>query len=252
VPRFTIEYAAYAVESSGMKLGGDSEPNVVAKVEGRDGYYEIRLPEGSYGLVSGVTLPLLEGDQTFRFWAETPGNTKLDFMEVKKGNPGVIKNFVWNLRAGHAASFVASPSYGAVLTIADGQELVKNQPVRSLNAENSALARVLVTLTPRSRLIDGTEGRVLNRSIPLGETSGRGATLRDIPLAVYEIAAKLLLPDGTERDLRVATGPPEASHDGTNRTFRWQSAVVFDFVAVGPAASEAERNGARLTIGESR
>lgn len=252
VPRFTIEYAAYAVESSGVRFGGDSEPNVVAKVEGRDGYYEIRLPEGSFGLVSGVTLPLLEGHQTFRFWAETPGATKLDFLEVRKGSPGVIKNFVWNLRSGGAASFVASPNYGASLTIADVQELVNNLATHTLNAGNPTLSRVSVTLTPRSPLIDGTEGRVLNRSIPLAETAGRGAVLRDIPFAVYEVAAKLSLPDGTERELRVATGTPESSPDGTSRTYRWQMAVVIDFVAVGTAASEAERNGARLVIGETR
>jgi len=252
VPRFTIEYAAYAVGSDGVRLDSELEPNVVAKIDGRDGYYEIRLPEGSYGLVSGVTLPLLEGSQTFRFWAETPGTRKLDFMEVRKGNPGVIKNFVWNLRSGDAASFVASPHYGASLTILDTPELLKNVATRSLAADNPPGTRIAVTLTPRGRLIDGTEGRVLNRVLALADAAGRGATLRDIPFAIYEVSAKLVLPDGATRDLRVASGAPEVSADGTNRTYRWQQSATIDFVAIGTAASEAERNSARLAIGEAR
>jgi len=171
---------------------------------------------------------------------------------VRKGNPGVIKNFVWNLRSGGAASFVASPNYGASLTIADAPELVKNVATRSLAAENPPGARVVVTLTPRGRLIDGTEGRVLNRVLTLHETSGRGAALRDIPFALYEVAVKLVQPDGTSRDLRVASGAPEVSADGTNRTYRWQPTATIDFVAVGTAASEAGRNSARLVIGEAR
>jgi hypothetical protein len=252
VPRFTIEYAAYAVGSDGVRLDSEVEPNVVAKIDGRDGYYEIRLPEGSYGLVSGVTLPLLEGSQTFRFWAETPGTRKLDFMEVRKGNPGVIKNFVWNLRSGDAASFVASPHYGASLTISDAAELVGNVATRSLAAVNLPGTRVAVALTPRSRLIDGTEGRVLNRVFALADASGRGVTLHDIPFAVYEVLAKLVLPDGTTRDLHLASGAPEISADGANRTYRWQRSATIDFVAIGTAASETERNSARFAIGEAR
>lgn len=49
-------------------------------------------------------------------------------MELRKGKRGVIKNFVWNLRSGDAASFVASPNHGASLTFADTPELVKNMP----------------------------------------------------------------------------------------------------------------------------
>jgi hypothetical protein len=252
VPRFTIEYAAYAVENQAMRLDVDTAPNVVAKVDGRDGYYEIRLPEGSYGLVSGVTLPLIDGHQTFRFWAETPGTTRLDFLEVRKGNPGVIKNFVWNLRSGGAASFVASANFGGSLTIVEATELVKNVATLTLAARNPAGARVSMTLTPRSPLIDGTEGRVLTRVIPIQAIAGRAATLRDIPFAVYEIAARIELPDGTSRDLHVAIGAPGISADGMNRTYQWQQSATIDFVAIGTAASEAERNAARLVIGESR
>jgi len=250
VPRFTIEYAAYTVGSDGVRLTDEAEPNAVAKVEGRDGYYEIRLPEGSYGLVSGVTLPLLEGSQTFRFWAETPGVTKLDFLEVEKGSPGVIKNFVWNLRSGGAAAFVASPNCGAALTIADVPELVKNVATRSLAAVYPARSRVVMTFTPRSRLIDGTEGRVLNKTVLLSDLGGSGATLRDIPFAVYEVSARLFLPEGTERVLRVASGPPDTSPDGVNRTFRWQPSALVDFVAAGSAMGRQERDGVRLYLGD--
>jgi hypothetical protein len=115
IPRFTIEYAAYVLDDEGrLRLDGSTPPNAVGQIEGRDGYYELRLPEGSYGVVSSVSLPLLEGRQTFRFWAENESLSALDFLEVEKGNPGVVKNFVWNLRGpGGAATFVATPHYGA-------------------------------------------------------------------------------------------------------------------------------------------
>lgn len=245
VPRFTIEYAAYEAGKDGVRMSSKGEPNAVAQVEGRDGYYEIRLPEGSFGLVSGVTLPLLEGKQTFRFWAETPGLTRLDFLEIERGNPGVIKNFVWNVRLGGAAAFVASPHYGASLTVVDMPELVRNIPTRSLASAHPPRSRVLMTFTPRGRLIDATEGRVLNKWLALPDLGGRGATLRDIPFAIYEISARLVGADGSESPLRIATGPMESSADGMNRTFRWQASVVVDFV---PLASD-ESMGGRSSLG---
>lgn len=252
VPRFTIEYAAYAVGPDGLRLTREGGPNVVARVEGTDGYYEIRLPEGSFGLVSGVTLPLLDGHQTFRFGADAPWASRLDFFEIAKGNPGVVKNFVWNLRPDGAAVFVASPHYGAALAVSDLPELVNNAATRTLEAVYPPHSRVMMTFLPMGRLIDGTEGRVLNKSVPLSDLGSRDGTLRDIPFAVYEVSARLLLPDGGVRELRVASGPSDTSHDGMNRTFRWQASVLMDFVPATFAQGEADRRAARLYIGEAR
>lgn len=59
VPRFTIEYAAYEAGSDGVRPDSEVEPNVVAKIDGHDGYYEIRLPEGSADS-SWMRLPVAE------------------------------------------------------------------------------------------------------------------------------------------------------------------------------------------------
>lgn len=69
VPLVTIEHAAHAVGGNGVLIDGDAERNVAVKVDGRNGSHEIRLPERSYGLAPGVTLPLLGGGQTSRFRA---------------------------------------------------------------------------------------------------------------------------------------------------------------------------------------
>jgi hypothetical protein len=118
-------------------------------------------------------------------------------------------------------------------------ELVENQSTRLLVQSHPASTRIVVTFVPRSPLIDGTQGRTLQRGLTVGELGGPRAVLRDIPLAVYEIAARLVTRDGAETPLRVALTPPVAGADRSNRRLAGAASVEVDFTAVGFTGSDS-------------
>jgi hypothetical protein len=94
LPAFTIEFAGYDIVSQPLEELNGGDPNMIGRVNGQDGYYEIRLPDGSFGFVASVIIPTSDGLRRFPLKAED-GPTSLDYVEVNRGNEGVIKNLIW-------------------------------------------------------------------------------------------------------------------------------------------------------------
>ncbi|MBL4575623.1 MAG: hypothetical protein JKY51_05945 [Opitutaceae bacterium] len=95
LPSFTIEFAGYDIATQSLNTLNGDEPNLIGRVKGKDGYYEIRLPEGSFGFVASVIIPMADGFRRFPLRAEDEGNSQLDYVEVTRRHEGVIKNLIW-------------------------------------------------------------------------------------------------------------------------------------------------------------
>jgi hypothetical protein len=95
LPSFTIEFAGYDIVSQPLESLNGGDPNLIGRVNGKDGYYEIRLPDGSFGFVASVIIPTADGLRRFPLKEEDADHTNLDYVEVNHSNEGVIKNLIW-------------------------------------------------------------------------------------------------------------------------------------------------------------
>lgn len=97
VDRFTIEFVGYNIDDARPSIDGRgiADPNLIGRVKGRDGYYEIRLPDGSFGFAAHITIPTDGGPKSYPL--RTAGDRQtIDYIEVQRNSRGVIKNMVWD------------------------------------------------------------------------------------------------------------------------------------------------------------
>lgn len=105
VPQFTMEVVGYNVDAKNPRIDGRQfeEPNLIGRYVGRDGYYEIRLPEGSFGFAASITITTSAGPKKYPLRAEGERQT-IDFIEVQRTGDGVVKNMIWDPDAGEIKS----------------------------------------------------------------------------------------------------------------------------------------------------
>lgn len=110
VPQFTMEVIGYNIDSKNPRIEGRQfeEPNLIGRYVGRDGYYEIRLPEGSFGFAASITINTSAGPRSYPLRAEGERQT-IDFIEVQRTGDGVVKNLIWDPSAGEIKSGVSAP-----------------------------------------------------------------------------------------------------------------------------------------------
>jgi hypothetical protein len=97
VKEFTIEFVGYNIDSDDPRIDGRAiaDPNLIGRVTGRDGYYEIRLPDGSFGFAASVSVPTESGPKRFPLRSVEERQT-IDYIEVRRGGEGVVKNMIWD------------------------------------------------------------------------------------------------------------------------------------------------------------
>ncbi len=97
VKDFTIEFVGYNIDSDDPRIDGRAiaDPNLIGRVNGRDGYYEIRLPDGSFGFAASVSIPTEGGAKRFPLRSADERQT-IDYIEVQRNGEGVVKNMVWD------------------------------------------------------------------------------------------------------------------------------------------------------------
>lgn len=100
VLQFTIEIVAYNIDQKNPRIDGRAlgEPNLVGRFNGREGYYEIRLPDGSFGFAATITIPGKDGPKRFPLRAAGDRQT-IDYIEVQRSGEGVVKNLIWDPNA---------------------------------------------------------------------------------------------------------------------------------------------------------
>jgi hypothetical protein len=96
LPEFTIEVLAYDVGTESLVVKLEGEPQMVGRFKAKDGYYEVRLPDGSFGFVASVILEGPQGSMKYPLRAEDPDESQLDYVEINRSNEGVVKNLVWD------------------------------------------------------------------------------------------------------------------------------------------------------------
>jgi hypothetical protein len=95
LPDFTIEIVAYDVGKASLVMKTDREPHMIGRFKAKDGYYEVRLPDGSFGFVASVILEGPDGPKKFPLRTEGPDQGQLDYVEIDRSNEGVVKNLIW-------------------------------------------------------------------------------------------------------------------------------------------------------------
>lgn len=95
LPDFTIEIVAYDVGTDTLVMKMDQEPQMIGRYKAKDGYYEVRLPDGSFGFVASVILEGPNGPTKYPLVSEGPAVDHLDYVEVDRSSGGVVKNLIW-------------------------------------------------------------------------------------------------------------------------------------------------------------
>lgn len=97
VMEFTMEIVAYNIDEKRPKIDEAvlDEPNLVGRYNGRSGYYEIRLPDGSFGFAATITIPTPDGPKRYPLRAAGDRQT-IDYIEIQRSGDGVVKNLIWD------------------------------------------------------------------------------------------------------------------------------------------------------------
>jgi hypothetical protein len=98
VKEFTMEIVAYNIDQKNPRIDGRAldEPNLVGSFSGRQGYYEIRLPDGSFGFAATITITGSDGTPR-RYPLRPVGDRQtIDYIEVQRSGEGVVKNLIWD------------------------------------------------------------------------------------------------------------------------------------------------------------
>jgi hypothetical protein len=105
VSQFTMEIVGYNVDAKNPRIEGRQfeDPNLIGRYIGREGYYEIRLPEGSFGFAASITITTESGPKKYPLRAEGERQT-IDYIEVSRTGEGVVKNMIWDPAAGEIKS----------------------------------------------------------------------------------------------------------------------------------------------------
>jgi hypothetical protein len=101
VKEFTIEFMGYDIDQRDPRIDGrgSADANLIGRVTGRDGYYEIRLPDGSFGFAASISIPGEGGPKRYPLRNADDRQT-IDYIEVRRSGNGVVKNMVWDPTAG--------------------------------------------------------------------------------------------------------------------------------------------------------
>jgi hypothetical protein len=97
VDRFTVEFMGFDIDKNDPRINGavSGDPNLIGRYEGRQGYYEIRLPDGSFGFAASIEIPTPQGPKRYPLRTADDRRT-IDYIEVERSNEGVVKNLVWD------------------------------------------------------------------------------------------------------------------------------------------------------------
>lgn len=170
---------------------------------GSDGTYEINIGNKESNYRIHAWFEANYNDQVFLFPLEPQTNETTFY-----GANGISMNFIWKVSGrGWWSTDEADPrSYVGMSVEVSGYDRDSDPgATKPLNA--SPGSKVELTFTPAGKMIDGSEGQTINKTIDLPKGverySGRVGRLSDIPVGNYRVTAKLI-DGGSTRDLKVA------------------------------------------------
>jgi len=194
-----IEGARLIVQVAGTTLAG-ARTNFDIEVE-ENGLFSQEVPDGLWRIYGFVE----KEANGHKFRLPLDPEDKREIGSTQGTKKGVVKNFVWKI-AGlkpHADKSRPSSYYGAGVELMDARGYDQGRRL----ADRHPGARVVITLTPRGPLLDGTKGKPVNLETDVAAMAGfTRPTYPDIPLGAYVATAAVVAPGGGRAPLNIAPG----------------------------------------------
>ncbi|QOV90014.1 hypothetical protein [Humisphaera borealis] len=239
IPAFTVVCSGFVGDANRATV---TAPATIAHGDAKDGTYDLEVPAGFAANLSAKTAIEYNGKPyKLELW---PTDGKLSLRDGKgigpDTRPGIVRDFVAKISGLRPGGDDKSPVlrklayYGARIDLGDGG--IGN---RRLNQDFPKDATVVVRLTPRGPLLDGSKGEPIVKRLPLADMGSNAACVLDIPIGLYDAKVAVAAADGTETPVRVrlSGGPQE-----------WQAAVALDFPPQGPETALSGAKPAALNL----
>lgn len=194
-----ITGATFEVTASGTTLRGE-RTSMRLNVD-EQGHFEQEVPDGVYAVTAYVMKDA--GDSHFRMQLHPVDNKP--FLTTLSSKQGIARDFVWRLTGVQPGLDAGQPvsHYGGYGYIHDQSYL--GEPNQRLALRVPPGTQVIVTLTPRGPLLDGSRGKPIEIKAAVETIGGpMGAVVMDIPYGPYHGVARIVLPDGRVFSLHCA------------------------------------------------
>lgn len=236
IEKATVSYDGWPEGALGTMVNGRIASPANGHVEAKDGRYEIKVPPGQYTTEATATVKWHDKDYSFQL--ETADGSDDTARVGVSADKGVARDYVWKMtgtRRGRDPSYVGSgwdrALYGASVGLdvyqSDGENYRPTQPdLRKLYEGGS----IELTLAPKGKLIDGSEGKTIVEKIPIAKAGQYGFGVRGIPVGDYALSAKAVKADGTSEPLRVSLEQAKTvGNDSANTRVPWAASVDLVF-----------------------
>lgn len=201
IEKFFVQYAGFPKGALGTYDGNQnlSAPDQ-GQIEGEDGEYAVKVGSGLYGAAARVETDF--DGQKWRFHLAATNGKGLDDRE--EAGEGIVRDFVWKMsgaRPGRDPNGTTESRmdamFGGVVRIDmhSANEVQNRQQVTPTLRDGHPGAEVIVTLTPKGKMIDGSGGRVISEKFVTDQSGTIYAVIREVPIGVYAVSAALA--DGT-------------------------------------------------------
>lgn len=249
VPSFTVNYSGFEDgKLANTFADGSLSETVNAEMKGTGGRYAIPVPPGAYR-ASAYASYNFQGRQ-YHFDLEPLGPTpNYDYksLNLEKLRGGLVRDFVLKMTgkkqgASEATETVYRYAYFGGTVNLDAQQIEGiigggnrlSTPLRNTYPPESM---ILLSLTPNGPAVDGTTLAPVNAELPLGDDGKWMFMVRGIYPGIYSASAKLRLPDGQIKPLRLSTKASTTDFQNSRIIFDRQSSVTVDFLPddIGPA-----------------
>ncbi len=195
-PLSGVEVGIYGTTARGDRTRFEAFTNA-------NGTYSQRVPDGIYGVSAYYKTKYNGKNYNFTLHPED-GKTGINLDAV----PGIVKNFRWKISGlkpgetvGEAGSHTETTKfYGGYVYVTSQEQGTLESPIYF-----PAGSALVMTMTPRAKLIDGSIGKpkTFSRRFDKNIESGISWHLSDIPVGMYTLTAQLKQPDGTTQPLRL-------------------------------------------------
>jgi hypothetical protein len=164
-----------------------------------DGSYEQKLVDGSYQF-TGARIDIPFNNKQFSFALEPVGDDRSD----REAAQGIVQDYVWKLR-GLRPGYAPDESnfthwHGGSVNMSF--QLYREDLKKAVNKAPGG-TKCVFTLTPKGKLIDGSEGKVLTftREFDTVLTGLKNSYLHDVPIGLYTVKGEEISPDGSKKPL---------------------------------------------------
>lgn len=218
VPSFTVQYSGFEDGKLATSFNGDLYETINSSLKASGGRYAIKVPPGAYRASAYATYRFR--GRVYNFEMEPLGATpNYDYksLQLEKLRGGLLRNFVLKMTGKKRDASEDSETlyryayYGGSVNLdcrqyegllGGGHQL--STPLRSAYPPES---RILLTLTPAGTRVDGTKNYPVNADLKLGDDGKWTFMVRGVYPGLYTASAKLRLPDGAVKPLRLSTQP---------------------------------------------